>query len=45
MDIQYIKLTEKELGTFIEMRICQLREEGATILLANTVDRALRKLC
>lgn len=30
MDIQYIKLTEKELDTFIEMRICQLREEGAT---------------
>lgn len=29
MDIQYIKLTEKELDTFIEMRICQLREEGA----------------
>ena len=45
MDIQYIKLTEKELDRFIEMRICQLREEGATILLANTADRALRKLC
>lgn len=29
MAIQYKKLTEKELGTFIEMRICQLREEGA----------------
>lgn len=29
MDIQYKKLTEKELGTFIEMRICQLRYEGA----------------
>lgn len=30
MIIQYRKLTEKELDTFIEMRICQLREEGAT---------------
>ncbi len=30
MDIQYRKLTEKELDTFLEMRICQLREEGAT---------------
>ena len=30
MVIQYRKLTEKELDTFIEMRICQLREEGAT---------------
>lgn len=30
MAIQYRKLTEKELDTFIEMRICQLREEGAT---------------
>lgn len=29
MTIQYRKLTEKELDTFIEMRICQLREEGA----------------
>lgn len=30
MVIQYKKLSEKELDTFIEMRICQLREEGAT---------------
>lgn len=30
MVIQYKKLTQKELDTFIEMRICQLREEGAT---------------
>lgn len=29
MTIQYRKLTEKDLDTFIEMRICQLREEGA----------------
>ena len=29
MDIQYKKLTVKELDTFIEMRIQQLREEGA----------------
>ncbi len=29
MVIQYKKLTEKELDTFIEIRICQLREEGA----------------
>lgn len=29
MAVQYKKLTEKELDTFIEMRICQLREEGA----------------
>lgn len=28
--IQYKKLTEKELDTFIQMRIRQLREEGAT---------------
>ncbi len=31
MVIQHKKLTQKELDTFIEMRICQLREEGATI--------------
>ena len=30
MALQYKKLTKKELDTFIEMRICQLREEGAT---------------
>lgn len=30
MAIQYRKLTEKELDRFIEMRLCQLREEGAT---------------
>lgn len=30
MGIQYKKLEKKELGTFIEMRIWQLREEGAT---------------
>lgn len=30
MDITYKKLTEYELDTFIEMRINQLREEGAT---------------
>jgi len=29
MDIQYKKLEKKELDTFIEMRIRQLREEGA----------------
>lgn len=29
MTIQYEKLRETELDTFIEMRICQLREEGA----------------
>lgn len=29
MDIQYKKLTVKELDTFIDMRINQLREEGA----------------
>ncbi len=29
MKIEYRKLTEKELGTFINMRIKQLREEGA----------------
>lgn len=27
--IEYRKLTEKELDIFIEMRIAQLREEGA----------------
>ena len=30
MKIEYKRLTEKELSTFIEMRINQLREEGAT---------------
>lgn len=29
MDIQYRKLTDRELDTFIDMRIHQLREEGA----------------
>jgi len=30
MDIQYRKLTVEDVGTFITMRITQLREEGAT---------------
>lgn len=30
MAVQYRRLTEKEMDYFIEMRICQLREEGAT---------------
>lgn len=30
MAVQYKKLTEKELSAFIQMRISQLREEGAT---------------
>ena len=30
MAIEYRKLTEKDLDTFIRMRITQLREEGAT---------------
>ena len=30
MGIEYRKLTEKDLDTFIRMRITQLREEGAT---------------
>ncbi len=30
MVIQHKKLTQKELDTFIEMRICQLQKEGAT---------------
>lgn len=29
MEMKYTKLTEKELDTFIQMRIQQLREEGA----------------
>lgn len=29
MEIQYRKLSHKELDAFIQMRICQLREEGA----------------
>ncbi len=29
MEIEYKKLTVNELDTFIEMRISQLREEGA----------------
>ena len=30
MKIEYKRLTEKELSAFIDMRINQLREEGAT---------------
>ena len=30
MELKYKRLTEKELDTFIAMRIAQLREEGAT---------------
>ena len=30
MKIQYRKLTSGDLDTFIQMRISQLREEGAT---------------
>ena len=30
MEIQYKKLTAKELDTLIQMRINQLKEEGAT---------------
>ena len=30
MEIKYKKLTKDELDTFIQMRINQLREEGAT---------------
>ena len=30
MEIQYKKLTDNELDTFIDIRIKQLREEGAT---------------
>ena len=30
MEIRYKKVTEKEIDTFIQMRINQLREEGAT---------------
>ena len=30
MSIYYKKLTEREVDKFIELRICQLREEGAT---------------
>ena len=29
-EITYRKLTESDLNTFIQMRITQLREEGAT---------------
>ena len=29
MAVQYRRLTKKELDIFIEIRICQLREEGA----------------
>ena len=41
MAIQYRKLTEKELDRFIEMRICQLREEGAT----RSEERRVGKEC
>ena len=32
MGIEYRKLSEKELDVFIEMRINQLREEGAVFV-------------
>lgn len=32
MEIEYKRLTENELDIFIDMRINQLREEGATRL-------------
>ena len=32
MKIEYRRLTGKELNTFIDMRIKQLREEGAKVL-------------
>ncbi|MGN0552278.1 MAG: hypothetical protein ACI4I1_02765 [Oscillospiraceae bacterium] len=45
MTIEYKKLTEKELDRFIEMRINQLREEGAKedfdliLILNQPIDR------
>ena len=47
MNISYKKLTEKELDIFIDMRINQLREEGATedyILIPNLNDYYKRHL-
>lgn len=41
MNIKYRRLEDKDLDTFIEMRIAQLREEGATEdidLHANLID-------
>lgn len=47
LNISYKKLTEKELDIFIDMRINQLREEGATedyILIPNLNDYYKRHL-
>ncbi|MCH5271653.1 MAG: hypothetical protein J1E83_13105 [Lachnospiraceae bacterium] len=38
-------LTQKDLDIFIEMRICQLWEEGAKELLSRVVDEAREKGC
>ena len=37
MNIIYKRLTEKELNTFIEMRIDQLREEGCLLYTSRCV--------
>ena len=34
MNIEYKRLTEKEIDIFIDMRINQLREEGAKVKLS-----------
>ena len=41
--IRYQKLTEEQLDTFIQMRINQLREEGATVVNPNTSKRKVQK--
>ncbi len=40
MEIHYKKLTEKELDTFIKMRIQQLWADGAKELLVRVVEEA-----
>ena len=44
-DIQYRKLTLKDLDIFIETRMCQLQEEGAKELLLRAVNEAKKNGC
>lgn len=45
MAVKYRKLTKKDLDVFIEMRINQLREEGAKELLSRVVNEAREYGC
>ncbi|MBO5450452.1 MAG: hypothetical protein J6L77_04645 [Coprococcus sp.] len=45
MSLEYRKLTKQDLDTFIDMRINQLREEGAKELLSRVVNEAREYGC